>query len=188
MIKLLLKLSRDLPLFLLFVSLLAPACVSRYRLDLYQSIDEIRRKTKVVESLFVEGVVIGDPMADAKLDLGPANCIVLTTSTRGKQLETDPSQTLFLGFFENLRCKVYLELPTHIKAETIPLVNNSLVQMLGRYELPLEDKIFLPVDGNLIVDSVVDARTLFGEINGRFVNYLGQEIGYEGRFKVKIAN
>lgn len=178
----------SLPLFFLFVFLLAPACISRYRLDLYQSINEIHRKTKVEKSLFVEGVVIGNPMAEAKLDLGQGNCIVLTTSTRGEKLETDPSQSLFLGFFENLRCKVYLQLPSQIRPEAILLKENSLVQMLGKYELPLEDKLFLPVDGKLVIDSIVKERTLFGDLNGRFANHLGQEISYEGRFKVKIAN
>lgn len=182
------KFLRSLLLFLLLVSLLASACISRYRLDLYQSIDEIRRKTKIERSLFVEGVVIGDPMAEAKLDLGAGNCIVLTTSTRGEKLEVDPSESLFFGFFENLRCKVFVQLPSQIRPGTIPLQDNSLVQMLGRYELPLEDKLFLPVEGYLVIDSIAAKRTLFGELNGRFVNHLGQEISYEGRFKVKIAN
>ena len=182
------NLLRSLPMILVLVALVLSACLSRYRLDLFQTIDETRRKTKIEDSMFIPGVVIGDPMADSKLDLGDGNCVVLTTSTRGEPLESKVEHSLFVGFFENLKCKLFLQLPSRIKPEKISLVANSLVQMMAHYEIPLEDKLFLPVEGELVVDSIVDARLLFGEVNGTFTNHLGQSIFYDGRFKVKIAN
>ena len=174
-------------IIVLTASLILPSCVSRYRLDLYQSIEQSRRKTKIQESLFVEGVVLGDLMADAKLDLGSGNCIVLTTDARGEQLDTDVTESLFLGFFESLRCKLYLELPAKVVPGTISLPDHSLVQLLGKYELPPEEKIFKPVEGTFVIDSIVEMKTLFGEVKGQFANHRGQQIGYDGRFKVKVG-
>lgn len=186
------KLLRSKPFRLTFLSLLTaslliPACVSRYRLDLFQSIEQSRRKAKIQESLFVQGVVLGDPMADAKLDLGNGNCIVLTTDARGEPLDTDITETLIFGLYESLRCKLYIAIPEKIEPEIVDLKDNSLVQLLGHYELPREDKIFLPQEGRLVIDSIVDMKMLFGEVNGRFTNHQGKEIAYDGQFKVKIA-
>ena len=166
---------------LLAVALLYAACASRYRLDLYLTLAESRQSISVESTQYVMDAVIGDPYADDKVVVGPGNVAVVTIGTRGMRVEGHQWEAL--GFDEYFRCQVYLQVPPWPKPDSLVLVDRSLVHILGRYESPIEERVFLPHEGYYIVDSVTD-RSIFFTIDGTFGNKAGSQIELDGRFKV----
>jgi hypothetical protein len=69
----------------------------------------------------------------------------------------------------------------------LPLVDRSFVQVLGRYEMPAEEKIFLADTGNLAIDSLTTTH-LFASIDATYRNREGKPLSYSGQFKVRIAD
>lgn len=158
-------------------------CASRYRLDLYMTADESRRKMKLEGSEYSSGGVI-NYSGESALQPGPGNCITLTLATRGQR--NKPPAYAALWYDEYLVYRVYLQLPPSVAPATIPLVGNSLVYLAGRYDQPAATKRFLPTGGTLVVDSVT-SHQLFGTIDGAFANSVNQVVTVDGKFKVRIA-
>lgn len=159
-------------------------CASRYRLDLHMTGEGHRKKVKVEKTEFIPGTALNDPYADEKIVAGSTSTAILTTGTRWERSED--FRAFMLGFDEYLKCRLYLQLPYPPTASTIDLPGNSFVHLLGRYDLPAESKIFLPVSGSVIVDSAT-SKSLFGTIDGRYENSSGAPLEFDGRFKVKIT-
>lgn len=172
--------------FILVLSILA-GCVSRYHMALFMVSNDEQKKVKVDGTEYVTKVNISDPYAANKLAPGDGNCIILRTGTRGEKYQTDMTESLFLGYDEYLKTFVYLEVPGEPEAGSIPLTDkNSFVQVLGRYEQPDEEKIFLPQSGSLVIDSIA-GKQMYCTLDGKYANRKGTPLGYVGQFKVKIS-
>ena len=171
-------------LFFILPLLLTLSCTSRYRLDFYMVSGEQSKKVKIEQTEYVQGATISDPAADEKLTPGIGNCIILNIGTRGEQLQV--SLSTLIGYDEYFRCLVYLQLPPEPKPDTINLIDESFVHVLGQYEIPHDQKIFLPDSGVLVVDSLA-GKHLFATMTGYYRNQLDTTIAFNGRFKVKIA-
>jgi hypothetical protein len=169
----------SVPLLLAIVT-----CTSRYRLNLFLVRGEETSKVKVEKTEYVMEGVLNTPLAQEKIVKGPGNCIVLITGTRGETVRTDVST--LVGYDTYLRYKVFLQLPSRPDKATLPLENSSFVQLLGQYDIPLEEKMYLAREGSLVVDSISD-KHLFGTIDGNYENNLGEPISFRGRFRVKIS-
>lgn len=166
---------------LLAVALLSAACASRYRLDLYLTLAENRQSINVESTQYVMDAVIGDPYGNDKVEVGPGNVAVVTIGTRGMRVAGHRWSAL--DFDEYFRCQIYLQVPPWPKPDSLVLVDRSLVHILGRYEMPIGERVFLPHDGYYIVDSVTD-RSIFFTIDGAFTNKTGDLIEFDGRFQV----
>ena len=166
---------------LLAIAFLSAACASRYRLDLYLTLEESRQSISVEATQFVMDAAIGNPYGDDKVEVGPGNVAVVTIGTRGVRVEGHRWSAL--GFDEYFRCQIYLQVHPRPKRDSLILVDRSLVHILGRYELPIEERVFLPREGYYIVDSVTD-RSIFFTIDGSFANKTGDQIEFDGRFQV----
>lgn len=164
--------------------LLLAGCTSRYRLNLYLIQGETRSKVKVEKTEFITEAVLGDPMARDKLIPGDGNCLILITGSRGRTLDTEAQD--LISYDRYTRYRVFLQLPPTVKAGSISLPDNSFVQMLGRYEVAAEDKMYFPADGTLVVDSL-SGKKLFGTLDGRFENRRGETIAFSGKFKIKVS-
>ena len=160
-------------------------CASRYRLDLYMTSEGARKKVKVEKAELLAGSALNDPYARQKTIDGIATTAIITTGARWHQPED--KRVFMLGFDEYLRCRIYIQLPQTPVADTIDLPGNSFVHLLGRYDLPTESKIFLPVSGTFVVDSVT-SKNLFGTIHGQYENRSGTPLDFDGQFKVKITD
>lgn len=167
----------------IFLVILA-GCISRYRMDLFLIAEGEPQKLKIEESTLVPNSVIGDPYADVKLRPGSHHTLKLITSMRGKPLYSRPEMVISLD--EYFRCCFFVHLPAQPRAESITLEDQSFVQVLGQWEVPSEEKIFLPVSGNLVVDSVA-SKKLYATIEGRFENRSGKSLEYRGQFKASIG-
>ncbi len=166
---------------------LGPACISRYRTDLYMVTESGQDKIKVEQTEYVVGAVISDPYAEQKIVQGDGNCIILHTGTRGKGLKSDLTETWFLSYDEYFQTLIYIELPPEPQAGEFDLADRSFVQILGRYEQSAETKIFLPSDGELTIDSIANQR-MFCALDGEYRNNSGDSLTYRGKFKIKIAD
>lgn len=168
---------------LLTAAIILTNCVSRYRLDLFLDIDNHQRKAKVEKTEYVINTRLANPYAEDKLVNGSNAVIILTTGATG--LKSQRSIASLFGFDEYLNCRLYLQFARPPSPSKIELVGNSMVHLLGRYDLSREAKIFLPESGAWVIDSVT-TKHLYGSIDGQFENSDGAKVGYNGRFKVKI--
>lgn len=160
------------------------SCSSRYKLDLYQTADEVRRKVKVEQTQYFRDARLVDPEADNKIVPGAGNVVMLRTGTRGETHKTGPYD--MLGWDEYLRCEVYFQLPEAVTVDSLPLEGNSFVWVLGRYDRPRESRLFMPESGYLVVDSLPGNR-LYGTLGGVYKNGDGVPLQFDGKFRVKIA-
>lgn len=160
---------------------LASGCASRYRLDLYLTVEEDRRHIQVESTQYVWGAVLGNPYADNKLDEGVGHVAIVSIGTRQSQ----GKKSLWHGFSsdEYLRCQLYMEVPPNASSDTTVLAGKSLVHLLGRYELPIEERIFLPKEGFFTLDSITD-EALFFSVDGIFANKSGEQLRFDGEVKV----
>lgn len=160
---------------------LASGCASRYRLDLYLTVEGDRRHIEVESTQFVWGAALGNPYAGNKLDEGVGYVAIATIGTRQAQ----GKKSLWRGFSsdEYLRCQLYMELPPDARPDTIVLAGKSLVHLLGRYALPIEERVFLPKDGFFILDSITD-ESLFFSVDGTFANKSGELLRFDGAVKI----
>jgi len=170
-------------IFVVFGSLLF-GCASRYRVELFLLQHDQRTKVKVEKSEYLIGTVLSDPRSQDKVVPGDGNCLVIVTGSRGRTLDTKAEDLVSFDRYD--RYCVFLQLPSVPTPDTIPLAGNSLVQQLGRYEVEEEVKMYFPIEGTMVVDSLSGKR-LFGGIDGRFENRLKETIAFQGQFKVKIA-
>ncbi len=166
-----------------FLMVTLVGCASRYRLEMFLTADETRRKMKVEGTEYIANALI-NPTADEKTSAGPGNCIMLILGTRGERGKTP--QYSAISYDEYLLYRLYLQLPAEPKPSAIPLIGNSFVQLIGRYDQPAEAKLFLPEFGTLVIDSVT-SKHLYGTIDGRFNNTQGEPLAVDGKFKVKVA-
>ena len=168
-------------LVIIVLQILVISCASRYHLELYMTVEEDRRQIKVESTQYVWDAVLGNPYADNKLDEGIGHVAVVTTSTGLKNYQ----KGLWRGIStdEYLRCQLYMEVPLEVGPDTSVLTGKALVHILGRYELPIEDRVFLPKDGFYILDSIADEK-LFFSVDGIFSNKSGEQLIFDGEFKV----
>lgn len=159
------------------------ACASRYRRDLFLVEGSDLNKVKVEKTEFVIDGILGDPQADEKVVTGPGNCLILTTGSRGETAEGERQD--LVGYDRYVRYKIFLQLPSRLQVGELPLENNSFVQLLGFYELPAEEKIFIARAGKFAIDSLTD-KQLFGSMDGTYENNLKEPVKFRGEFKVKI--
>ncbi len=170
-------------LVLLFLTFLA-GCTSRYRMELFEVRGEGQRKIKVEKTQYITGAVLADPMAAEKVVKGNGSCIVLNTGARGDMAETD--KATLVGYDKYLRYMIYMQLPQNVRVETYPLDDRSFAHLLGEYELPAGEKMFLCTGGSLVVDSI-PKKHLYGEIKADYENAKGEPVTFQGRFRVKVA-
>lgn len=163
--------------------LVVAGCASRYRLPLYLDLDENRRVVKVEQTQYLLKARLGDPYQEQKVIAGDGTCLVLLTSTGGEKIEL-PQKSL-LSFDEYLRIRLFVELPDRPSRGTIELKGHSFVQLLGRYALQTEEKIFLPSTGTMVIDSIAKSH-LFATIKGDFANTKGRPLNLNGQFRAKI--
>lgn len=160
------------------------SCTSRYRLDLFLVRGEDRTRVKVEKTEYLLGAVLGDPFSEDKVARGDGNCLVIVTGSRGKNLEARPEDVVTFDRFD--RYRIFFQLPATVRPDTLPLKDNSFVQLMGRYELSTEDKMYFPLEGRLVIDSAAGNR-LFGTLSGSFENRLKESVSFQGKFKAKVA-
>ncbi len=170
-------------LALLFLTIFA-SCTSRYRMELFEIRGEEQRKIKVEKTQYINGGILADPMATEKVVKGRGSCIVLNTGARGDMADTD--KATLVGYDKYLRYMIYMQLPENVRVETYPLNDRSFAHLLGEYELPAEDKMFICTGGSLVVDSI-PKKHLYGEIKADYENAKGEPVTFQGKFRVKVA-
>jgi len=170
---------------LVTLAALLTACSSRYRLDLNMTIEEKSRKVKVEQTQYVMDADLGDPHADTRVRAGQGNVAVVTVGTRARRSERD--RLNFLSFDEYLRCQIYMQLPPMPQPDTIQLPDNSFVYLLGRYDRPVGEKVFMPVSGFFVVDSASSGR-FFISLDGEYHNSSGATLAFNGRMKIKVGD
>lgn len=161
----------------------AIGCTSRYRLDLIMQREGERSKIDIEKSEFVNDVAIGNPYSrDKKLIPGDSNCIILHTGTRGERKAAGAGDMLTWDRY--VKVDIYILLPLTKPSGSILLKDHAFLDMLGHFELPVDETVYLGGGGELIVDSVTDSH-IFGTLDGWFQNSSGKSIGYEGQFKAE---
>ncbi|MEK7774574.1 MAG: hypothetical protein AAB305_01660 [Candidatus Zixiibacteriota bacterium] len=159
------------------------ACASRYRLDLNMTLDGLQSRVKVESSEFASRCGLGDPYSDTKTIAGTTSCLVVTLKGRGK--EVVQSKDNIVRFDETMTCRLFIELPAVEKGFTVNLVDNSFVHRLGRYDIPAEEKIYLPSLGTLTMDSL-RGEFLYATVHGGFSTRGGKTLGVDGEFRVRV--
>lgn len=161
------------------------SCTSRYKIELFQTADEVRRKVKVETTQYIPGRVLGDPNALEKFAAGNGNTMIVTTGTRGVARTADTYAVL--RFDEYLRCDIYFELPEPVIVDTLPLEDNAYLWIKGRYDQPAGSRLFMPESGFLAIDSISSGR-LFATLNGVFQSADSTRLAFDGQFKVKFKD
>ncbi len=163
--------------------LLITSCTSRYRLDMYMTIEDNRRHVAVESTQLVSDALIGNPYADNKITVGSGFVAVVTFGTR----LAGEKRSAWRGFStdEYFLSSLYVEIPYGAAPDTASLIDKSLVHVLGRYEEPIENRVFLPARGFYVVDSLTDDGA-FLTVKGTFVNNKNDSLSFDGRVRCVV--
>ncbi len=176
---------RHIILLIITLTAVFAGCASRYRMSLFLNMEEARRSLKIEQTQYLVNARLGDPYGEQKVITGDGTCLVLLTSTRGDKVEL--SSKSLLSFDEYLKIRFFVELPNRITPGAIELKGHSFVQLLGRYTLQPEEKVFLVDSGKMVIDSVVKDH-LFATVDGHYFNAKSRPLVLEGQFRAKIRN
>jgi hypothetical protein len=178
------NLGRSIIVILVVASTFLTACSSRYRLDLHVTTDGYQLRVKVESSEFAAQCALGDPYSEVKTIAGTGSCLVLTLKGRGSVGPQEKEQ--IIRFDEHMTFRLNVELPSLEKGRSLNLVDNSFVHRLGRYDIPAEEKIYLPTSGTMIMDSLA-GDFLFATAHGKFATRGGKQLSVDGQFRARIA-
>ena len=169
---------------IIVVLMLAASCgvTSRYRLDLFVASEDVRKKVNVENTEIYPNSELGDPYLEYKINDGNGHVAVVTVAARWSQLETERFR--LLDFDEYWRCKLFVELSGPLASGPLNFEEHSFLQLMGRYDVSAEDKIFLPAEGAFAVDSVT-SKSIFFTIDGKYANRLNESLEFSGQFKIK---
>jgi len=174
-------------LLLVVLTLLLPSlvivCVSRYKMNLYLVAESQRKKVKVEQTEFIPGMELGDPTTGSTPHPGERDILMVATGVRGRRAESESSR--LFSFDEYLRCRLFVQLPKDFTAGTIAAQKNSFVQIMGRFDQPLEERIYTGRSGSITVDSV-NSKHLYASIDALYRNSLDDSLRFDGRFRVKL--
>ncbi len=159
------------------------SCSSRLRLELFVTTDEVKRKVKVNQTDLFLSSRLNNPKADKKIIPGKSNTAVLTLG--GRWEKNDENSKQLLSFDEYWKARLYLQLPEQLESQKLNLKDNSFFILLGQYQIPKDEKIFLPQSGSLTIDSLASNR-LFISIDGIFKNPSQITYNLNGKFKLKV--
>ncbi len=172
-------------LFALAIILLTMVgCTSRYRMNLFVYNNEGQSKVKVTNTQYYPGSLLGDAFTDAKIVSGDGSVAVITTGFRGKKI--DGVEKFGLGLDEYNKYRLFLEFDDVPKPTSFELAGRSFIQLMEKYNLAVEDKIFKPISGACVIDSL-HGNKVFCTIDGAYDNHKGEVITMKGRFKFKIS-
>jgi hypothetical protein len=164
------------------------ACTSRYALELFMHHDTESEEVNVEETQIHANQALGNVQANWKLVDSPnSHVLFLDVGTRGEMIETREHVSIVFSFDRYVRTRLYCELPSPVKPGKLSLEDRSLVQVLGLYDLPPQDKLYFPERGQLLIDSVVSGW-MFATINAEYSNYLDDMLGFTGRFKANVKH
>lgn len=186
------KLQRPTRVFVPIITLTAlvvlVGCTSRYALDLFVHHNSESEQVNLEDTQIHANQALGDVEANWKLVDSPnRHVLFLDVGTRGEPIETREEVSIVFSFDRYLRTRLYYELPAPLAAGDIPAAGHSLVQILGIYEIPPQDKLYRPESGHLVVDSIT-SDWLYATIDADFVNHLGDRLGFTGRFKANVKH
>ena len=171
-----------LTLVILLTLLNCTTTSSRYRFDLYMEGSYGRKLAKVENTKFVVQSRFITTPNDIVLQGSSNNTLITTISTNWKQ--SDKKVKEVLAFDEIARYRVYFSISEPVRTATIELKENSVAQLSGNYDISPEKKLYTPVKGTLVIDSVSDSH-LFAKINGIYKNIDGAMLRIDGAFKAK---
>jgi len=143
--------------------------------------EEWRRKVKVEGTQYIRDAVL-ELRTETKLETGIGTVMMMLVSTRGER--ADSNVAMLFGFDENLQCRLFVQLPPEPAPGQYGLLDSSFAQLLGRFDQPTEDKLFLADSGLMVIDSLT-AKNLFGKFSGYYSNSSGVPLIFDGRIRIK---
>ncbi len=160
-------------------------CSSRYRTELSIVTDTFSASQKAELNKYYKNAALNNPFREEKIIPGDKNIAVLDLTVRGKKLESSPGE--FLTFDEIVKLRIYLQFNSQLSPGVTQLKDNAFISLRENYELSEDDKIFVPVTGELSLDSV-SGKHIFASVNGSFFNKKEQKIELSGTIKIRIRN
>lgn len=164
--------------------LLLFACTSRYRLDLKLIQGEQSYTTTVESSQYVLNAALSDPYGATKWEGGDDNVAILGLSVKGRPFMKEEAKFVLDN---QLRCRLYLQLPSEYTTEVVSLPEASFLQVLGQYDWPADETIFPATGGAARIDSVANSRMFLTLLDARFANPAGRKLALYGQLKFKIT-
>jgi len=164
---------------LIIVSL---SCASRYRMDLFLTLEQERYNLNIEQSRLLPNTILVFDQSNNRITNGIGNTSIVTVGTKVK--DTIQANYPLFQMDEYLRCDLYIQFPDIIKPATSDLQENALLEILEKYEVPAEEKLFMPVSGTCTVDSITPQH-IFCSVTGEFANNKGRTLTIDGAFKIE---
>jgi hypothetical protein len=171
-------------LLILITGLLLVACASRYRLDLFLIDEYDRYKMEIDQTVFTPNTQLNNPFDSPSVVQGDHNTVMISTGRRGGPDER--ISTFGFSVDQYIVYRLYLEFPLEMQPGSVSLVDHSFVRLMKYYEIPVDEKIFLPISGQFVIDSV-RSNDVFGTFQeARWENKNGITVEFAGRLRFEI--
>lgn len=132
-------------LMLLLILSMTVGCSSRYRMSVHVTSENGIKRTSVKEIKLINNASLNNPYREEKLIPGDNSVAIIELNFRGQEKESKIEQ--LLSYDENVRLKLFLQISHPLKIENLTALDNSFAQLLEHFELPADEKMFIPKSG-----------------------------------------
>ena len=167
---------------LLLVVVLAFACHSRLRPNLFIVDGETSRKLNEDDCYYLNNFTLGTDIRTDPLTPGEGTVVITNRSIKDPDMKI--IQTGLIKSYEQINYRLYIALPPEITVDSFDLKDRSLCRIIGLYEKEPAYKHFDCLDGFIVIDTVKNDR-FFARMYGKYYNFENDSLIFDGAMNVK---
>ncbi|UCD17217.1 MAG: hypothetical protein JSV44_12320 [Candidatus Zixiibacteriota bacterium] len=156
------------------------ACGHRLKPKLYQVHDNRGILLKNIDSYYLDGFRLSRNLDSAAIIKGNGNILV------ANYIGPDSGQIFIaakvISVDQTVKYRLYVELPSAIKQDSIDIEDKSICHIIGRYDLEERLRQYECCLGYLLVDSVKKS-SFYGILAATYVNPMNDTLKFKGDLK-----
>ena len=158
------------------------SCNTKYRLHFYK-IEQLKKLELQNEgSYFLTGYIIARDNSGNFISPGQGTVLVTNQSITDPEKMDIPSGLLTTSGKINFR--IYAELPSQLRKDSLNLKGKSICQIVGQYNRPESLKLYNCTEGYIRLDSV-KSNKFFASLSGKYFNMEKDSLVFQGEMKPK---
>jgi len=158
-------------------------CRNRLSPKIYQINDEQQINLSGNETYCLPNMIVNDIPDRDPFRSGDGSVLIIKRFL--KNSNADELNTGLITAEREIEYRLFIEIPSKIKTDSISISDNSICRLIGLYDLPDNVNRYRCQEGFMIIDSVQSKR-FTGYFEGKYFNLNNDSLIFNGRFNAKI--
>ncbi|MFH2035282.1 MAG: hypothetical protein ABIJ45_02675 [Candidatus Zixiibacteriota bacterium] len=169
-----------LTVILISISLLILSCTSRLRTEVYKYVENQKYKLANGDNYYVNGYQLSFDSPLRPISRGSRALVIINQTTAGQ------TQIIKTGMIQSdlyAEYRILFELPQASTVDSVSLINKSICNIIGEYEIDTELRQYYCREGYFKIDSVKMSR-LFGTFKSLYINSENDSLKFGGSLNI----